>query len=89
MAKHSTLLNILILHNVQLILIMASSYFVLFSFVCFNSLFYIDVEPINSAMIVSGGQQRDSVIRIHVSILPWTEEPGRLQSMGLQRVRHG
>ena len=89
MAKHSTLLNILILHNVQLILIMASSYFVLFSFVCFNFLFYIDVEPINSAMIVSGGQQRDSVIRIHVSILPWTEEPGRLQSMGLQRVRHG
>ena len=29
----------------------------------------------------------------HSSILvweiPWTEEPGRLQSMGLQRVRHG
>ena len=29
---------------------------------------------------------------IHSSILvwkiPWTEEPGRLQSMGLQRVRH-
>ena len=28
----------------------------------------------------------------HYSILawkiPWTEEPGRLQSMGLQRVRH-
>ena len=28
----------------------------------------------------------------HPSILacriPWTEEPGRLQSMGLQRVRH-
>ena len=28
----------------------------------------------------------------HCSILawriPWTEEPGRLQSMGLQRVRH-
>ena len=21
-------------------------------------------------------------------IIPWTEEPGRLQSMGLQRVRH-
>jgi len=20
--------------------------------------------------------------------IPWTEEPGRLQSMGLQRVRH-
>ena len=29
----------------------------------------------------------------HSSILawkiPWTEEPGRLQSMGLQTVRHG
>ena len=29
---------------------------------------------------------------IHSSIIawkiPWTEEPGRLQSMGLQRVRH-
>ena len=29
----------------------------------------------------------------HSSILaweiPWTEEPGRLQSLGLQRVRHG
>jgi len=29
---------------------------------------------------------------IHSSILawriPWTEEPGRLQSMGLQRIRH-
>ena len=22
------------------------------------------------------------------SKIPWTEEPGRLQSMGLQRVRH-
>ena len=31
-------------------------------------------------------------ITTHFSILawriPWTEEPGRLQSMGLQRVRH-
>ena len=31
-------------------------------------------------------------VAIHSSILaqkiPWTEEPGRLQSMGLQRVRH-
>ena len=24
----------------------------------------------------------------HSSILAWTEEPGRLQSMGSQRVRH-
>ena len=31
-------------------------------------------------------------MEIHSSILawkiPWTEKPGRLQSMGLQRVRH-
>ena len=40
-------------------------------------------------MIDSGGQQRDSVIHTHVSILPWTEEPSRLQSMELQRVGHG
>ena len=26
---------------------------------------------------------------IIASRIPWTEEPGRLQSMGLQRVRHG
>ena len=34
----------------------------------------------------------DSEVSTHASILaweiPWTEEPGRLQSMGLQRVRH-
>ena len=35
--------------------------------------------------------QEDSLekeMAIHSSILAWTEEPGRLQSMGLQRVRH-
>ena len=25
---------------------------------------------------------------IFARMIPWTEEPGRLQSMGLQRVRH-
>ena len=34
----------------------------------------------------------DEGMATHSSILiwrmPWTEEPGRLQSMGLQRVRH-
>ena len=33
-------------------------------------LFYIGVSPINSVVIDSGGQQRDSAIHIHVSILP-------------------
>ena len=35
----------------------------------------------------------EEVMATHSSILvwriPWTEEPGRLESMGLQRVRHG
>ena len=34
----------------------------------------------------------DEGMATHSSIriwrMPWTEEPGRLQSMGLQRVRH-
>ena len=34
----------------------------------------------------------DKEMATHSSILawkiPWTEEPGRLQSMGLQRVKH-
>ena len=36
-------------------------------------------EPINNVVIVSGGQQRDSVIHIHVSILPQTPLSSRLQ----------
>lgn len=36
----------------------------------FNFLFYIGVSPINSVVIDSGGQQRDSAIHRHVSILP-------------------
>ena len=35
-------------------------------------------EPINNVVIVSGGQQRDSVIHIHVSILPQTPLVSRL-----------
>ena len=88
------------------------------------------LDNVNNVVIVSGGQQRDSVIHIHVFIspkkgfsggisgkepdcrcrdtkdagsisgsgrpsggghgtpLPWKEEPGGLQSVGSQRVRH-
>ena len=39
-----------------------------------------------------GSQQGPKEMATHTSILarkiPWTEEPGGLQSMGLQRVRH-
>ena len=43
-----------------------------------NFLFYIGVWPINNVVTVSGAQQRDSVIRMHVSILPQTPLPSRL-----------
>ena len=43
------------------------------------------------SVLVSGGSL-EKEIATHSSILawriPWTEEPGRLQSMGSQRVRH-
>ena len=34
----------------------------------FNSLFYIGVQPINNVVIVSGAQQSNSAIHIHVSM---------------------
>ena len=40
--------------------------------------FCIGVQLINNAVIVSGGQQRDSAIHIHVFILPQTPLPSRL-----------
>ena len=66
-----------------------------------NFLFYIVVWLINNVGLVSGVQQSDSVIHIHSFSngegdgthsstlaweIPWTEEPGRLQSMGSRRV---
>ena len=47
-------------------------------FFFFNFLSYIGVQSINNIVIVSGGQQRDSAIHIHVSILPQTPFPSRL-----------
>ena len=38
----------------------------------------LGTESINNVGIVSGGQERDSVIHIHVSILPQTSHPSRL-----------
>ena len=44
--------------------------------------------------VLSGGQEDPlekgmaSYSRLLVWRIPWTEEPGRLQSIGLQRVRH-
>ena len=35
-----------------------------------NFLRYTEIQPINNVVIVSGGQQRDSAIRTHTSILP-------------------
>ena len=51
--------------------------------------------PANAGDVVQSLGQEDplkEVMATHSSILarriPWTEEPGGLQSMGLQRVRH-
>ena len=44
-------------------------YFLLF-FNVLNKTLFIEVKPINNVVIVSGGQQRDSAMHIHVSILP-------------------
>ena len=68
----------------------------------FNLLFYIGISLINNVVLVSGVLQSYSDIHIHVSTekamaphsstlawkIPWTEEPGRLQSMGSLRVGH-
>ena len=46
-----------------------------------------------SSLMLSWVSKKEEEMAIHSSILawriPWTEEPGRLQSIGLQRVRHG
>ena len=44
----------------------------------FNFLFWIEVQLINNAVIVSSEQWRDSAIGIHVSFLPQTPLPSRL-----------
>ena len=44
----------------------------------FNFLFCVGVQPINNVVIILGGQQMESAIHIHVSILPQTPFPSRL-----------
>ena len=36
----------------------------------------------------SSGEGNDNPLQYYCLKIPWTEEPGRLQSMGLQRVGH-
>ena len=54
-------------------------------------LFYIGVQLINNIVLISGVQP-EKAMAPHSSTLawkiPWTEEPGRLQSMGSLRVGH-
>ena len=52
-------------------------YFILWG-LFLNFLFCTGEWLTNNAVIVSGEQQRDSAIRIHVSILPQTLLPSRL-----------
>ena len=51
-----------------------------------NFLFCIGVQPVNNIMIVSGGQQRDSAIHTHVSVLPQNPLPSRLPQLFLNRL---
>ena len=52
------------------------------------------VQEMREMWVQSLGQEDalEEGVATHTSILvwriPWTEQPGRLQSMGLQRVRH-
>ena len=47
----------------------------------------------DTCLINGSGRSPEKGMATHSSILaweiPWTEEPGRLKSMGSQRVRHG
>ena len=40
--------------------------------------FYIGIELINNVVVVSGGQERDSAIHMHISIPSETPYPSRL-----------
>ena len=49
-------------------------------------------DPADEGLIPASGRSSEKEMATHSSILaweiPWTEEPVRLQSMGLPRVRH-
>ena len=53
-----------------------------------------DLPPVQTTQVPSLGREDplEKEVATHSSIfawkIPWTEEPGRLRSMGLQRVRH-
>ena len=52
------------------------------------------LPPMQETWVLSLGQEDylEKEMAVHSSVpawkIPWTEEPGRLQSMGLRRVRH-
>ena len=52
----------------------------------------LPMMPETRVQSLDWGDLLEKEMATHSSILawkiPWTEEPGRLQSMGLQRVRH-
>ena len=45
------------------------------------------VQSLDWGLLLEEGMATPSSI-LAMGILPWTEDPGRLQSMGLQRVGH-
>ena len=74
-----------------------SYYIINFSFLFFPLLSYTLISRVDILLIINWLMKNpkgnsEKAMAIHSSTLawkiPWTEEPGRLQSMGLQRVRH-
>ena len=54
---------------------------------------HANARDIRDMGLITGlGNSLEEVMAVHSSILawriPWTNEPGRLQSLGLQRLRH-
>ena len=64
--------TIIYVPNFSPALVLATVFFV------FNFLFHVGVQSINNVVTVPGGQQSNSAIRVHVSILPRTPLPSRL-----------
>ena len=60
--------------------------FLLFLKNFFYMIYNISIQSINNVLIVSGGQQRDSAIHTHVSVLPQNPLPSRLPQLFLNRL---
>ena len=65
---------------------------VIFDFLVAQMVKYLPIMRETGVQSLGQEDPLEKEMATHSSVLawkiPWTEEPGRLQSMGLQRVRH-